>query len=367
MKESNAALLKSRWISWGPVHPASGQLRVLFDTDGEHLLGAKVDIGYVHRGIEKMAENRFFIGVIPMLEKICILDASNYDLGYVRAVEEIHGVDVPERARYIRVFMCELNRITSHLYWTALMAAVTGFYTILMWAINDRELLLDLGAEYTGQRVSYIYIIPGGVRQDLPSGFKEKAFEFLDYFEQRLKILYDTFFTNKLFQMRTSGVGVLKKEDALRLGAAGPTLRGSGLKIDVRKDDPYEVYEEMDFKIPTGERGDAYDRCMVRFHEMEQSTKIMRQALESMPDGPVKVRVPWIAPKGEALSRVEAARGEADFYLLTQRGSKPYRLKISTPSFKNLYLFSHISRGHLVADLPVLLFSLDPFPLDADR
>ncbi len=359
--------LEEKWISWGPVHPASGQMRVLFQTDGENLLDLIPDIGFTHRGIEKVCEFRTIISAIPSVEKICILDASNVDLGFVKAMEELLNIRVPEKAKLLRTFMCELNRITSHLYWTSLMGAVAGFYTVLMWAINERELFLDLGAMLSKTRVSYIYIVPGGVRYDVPEGFKEKAFEILDYFEGRLKTLYDMFFNNKLFEMRTKGVGVLKKKDAIRLGAAGPTLRGSGVKMDVRKDEPYAAYEEVDFEIPVGERGDAYDRCMVRYKEMRESVKIMKQVLEMLPSGRVKVKTPWILPPGEAFSRVESARGEINFYVVSKRGANPYRVKIATPSFKNLSLLRHISKGSLVADLPILVFSLDPFPLDSDR
>lgn len=354
-------------VSWGPQHAASGHLRFILDIDGDIIVDATPDVGYTHRGVEKVAENRPYLSFVPPMERVCNPDSFNLSLGYVRAVEEAMGVEPPERARFIRVIMAELNRIMSHLYWLSLFTMSGGLATILMWTIADRELLLDLAEMVTGNRVTYAYFIPGGVREDLPEGFRERTLKTLDYLEGRLKDYYDMVFENKIYQMRAKGVGVLKAADAIKLGLAGPSLRGSGVKVDTRKDEPYEVYDDLEFDVITEEDGDSYARAKVRFHEMEESISIVRQALDKIPSGPIAVRAPLRAPAGEVYSRVESARGELGCYLVSDGGAKPYRLKISTPSFRNLAAIPVLCKGATLADVPIIYFSLDLWPLDIDR
>lgn len=342
-------------------------MRIILDVDGDIVVNAIPSVGYTHRGIEKLAENRRYFQIVPLVERICNLDSVNVTLGYIQAVEELMGLVIPKRAQYIRVMMAEMGRIMSHLYWLALYGIMPGFLTMIMWPIADRELFLDLAEMVTGCRVTYPYFMIGGVRADLPSGFTEKATKTLNYFEKRLKDYDRMMYKNKLYEMRAKGIGVLKATDAIRLGVVGPNLRGSGIKADTRKDEPYQAYSKFDFEIPTEEAGDCDARARVRFHEMEQSISIIRQALKDMPEGPVQVRAPFRAPPGEIYKKIEAARGELGFYIISDGSDKPYRLKISSPSFRNMAALPFLGKGVTMADIPVIYFSLDLFPLDIDR
>ncbi len=357
-------------ISWGPQHPISGQFRIILETDGENVLKLTPDIGFTHRGIEKILENRTFLqGIVPV-ERLSMLDTANFLLAYVRAVEEIAEVDVPPRAKYIRTILCEISRINSHLYALGLIAEACGGYpAIFLWTVADRELFLDVAEMLTGTRWSYSFFIPGGVRRDIPSGFKEKVLEVLDYFEGRLETYRDSWLENELFKRRARGVGELPLDKAVTLGAAGPTLRGSGFRFDTRKDEPYEAYEDLDFKLVSMEEGDSYARTMVRYLEMVESVKIIREAIENIPEGRFRVRVPMRVPEGEAYVRVETARGEVGLHMITDGSIKPYRVKINSPSLRNLYVLSRMPEFSrlLVADVPVVLWSFDPWFLDADR
>jgi len=354
-------------VRWGPQHPVSGQWAFWLDVDGDIVVSMEPDVGYTHRGIEKVAENRTYIQNVPIVERASIFDAGNIVFGYVEAVEELMGIEVPERAKFLRVIAGEMSRIVSHLYWMCLMSIGVGLETVLMWTVNERELFLDLFEMLTGVRVTYSYFIPGGVRYDLPQGFYDEAMRRLDYFEKRLKDYWKMLYLNRTFQIRTQGVGVLKREDAIRLGVVGPNLRGSGVQADVRKDEPYAAYDQVDFIVPTEKEGDAYARALVRFHELEQSVSIIRQALKRIPSGKIRVKVPPSAPKGEAYSRVEAARGEIGYYIVSEGGDKPYRLKMSAPSFRNLPAMPYLARGVPMADIPTIYMSLDLIPLDVDR
>lgn len=356
-------------VRWGPQHPVSGQWAFWLDVDGDIVVNMEPDIGYTHRGIEKVAENRTYIQNVPVVERTSVFDAGNIVFGYVQAVEELMGIEIPERAKYIRTIVGEMSRIVSHLYGLGLLAIAVGFETMLMWFINDRELFLDLFEMLTGARITYSFFIPGGVLHDLPQGFYDEAMRRLDYFERRLKDYWKMFFLNRTFITRTRGVGVLKREDAIRLGVVGPNLRASGVEADVRKDEPYAAYDQIDFIIPTEKEGDAYARGGVRFHELEQSVSIIRQALQKIPDGKIRVKVPITPtpPKGEAYSRVETARGEIGYYIISDGSNRPYRVKISAPSFRNLLAMPFLSRNVPMADIPTIYLSLDLIPLDVDR
>lgn len=359
-------------ISWGPQHPMSGQVRILIDTDGEKVLNIIPDIGFTHRGIEKILENRNIVqGIVP-IERMVMVDTANIALSYVRAAEEILGIEPPKRAQYIRVILCEVCRILSHLYGFGLAAEACGGYpAVFLWTTADREPFLDLMERITGTRWSYSFFVPGGVYADFPDKIKEKFLATLDYFEQRLEAYKRAWFENKIFEARAKNVGILKPEDALRLGAAGPNLRGSGVALDVRKDEPYEAYDEIDFKVVTRSEGDSYARLMVRYLEMVESVKILRQAIENMPSGPYRKFVSPLRrlPKGEAYSRVETARGEIGVHIISDGGTKPYRVKIVSPTLRNLYVVSQMPKISeiLLADVPVILYSFDPWYLDADR
>jgi len=354
-------------VKWGPQHPVSGQWAFTLDVDADIVVKLEPDVGYTHRGIEKLAENRSFIQNIPLVERSCVFDAGNIVLGYVEAVDELMSLEVPERAKFVRVIVGELSRIASHLYWLCLMSIAVGLETMLMWTVNDRELFLDLLEMITGARITYSPFTPGGVRYDLPNGFKDEAIKKMDYFELRLKDYFDMLYLNRTFQTRTKNVGVLKQSEAIDFGVVGPNLRGSGVKADVRKDEPYAAYDQVDFIVPTEKEGDCYARSLVRFHEMEQSVSIIRQALDKIPPGPIKVKPPATAPKGEAYSRVETGRGEIGHYAIGNGSDRFHRLKISAPSFRSLLALPHIVREVPMADVPTVYISLDLLPFDIDR
>lgn len=355
-------------LSLGPQHPITGHFRFLVEIDGDMVLKLEPDIGYTHRGIEKIAEYRTYIQNLPVVERVnSYCDSMGTLLGYPKVIEELMGIEVPERAKYLRVIAAELNRIASHLYAICLVAISTGFETMLMWTINDRELILDLLEMLTGQRITLTYPTVGGVRYDMPQGFKEEALKRLNYLESRLKDYGRMMLENHTFKMRTRGVGVLKPSDAVRLGIVGPNLRASGVRADVRKDEPYEVYDRMEFEIPVLKNWDCYDRALIRALEIEQSIKIIKQALKDVPEGPIKARTPPVPPKGEAYSRVEAARGEFGYYLISDGKNKPYRLRIISPSFRNLVALPFLCRNVPLADVPVIYITLDLIPLDVDR
>jgi len=359
-------------ISWGPQHPMSGQTRILLDVDGEKVHRLIADLGFTHRGIEKILENRTFLkGIIPV-ERMVMVDTANIGLGYVLAVEEALGVEVPERASWIRSLICEMGRINSHLYAFGLQAEAAGYFpAVFLWTTIDREVLLDLFEELTGARWSFNFFLPGGVHADLPDGFQERVLDAVRYLRGRFEQYWEAMVENATFEMRCNGVATLSKEDAIRLGAAGPVLRGSGVAMDVRKDEPYAAYGDLDFKVITETAGDSMARLKVRFHEIGESLNMMEQIADEMPDGPVRTRTPLFAraKPGEVLSRVETPRGELGIHMFTDGGMNPYRVKINSPSLRNMYVFERLAELDeiLVADVPVVINSIDPWYLDADR
>lgn len=363
-------------MSWGPQHPISGQFRIIMETDGEKVSKLTPDVGFTYRGVEKILERRRFVqGIVPM-ERLSMLDSSNFLLAYVRAVEHIMGVDVPARAQHIRMILCEISRINSHLYSFGLIAEACGGYpAVFLWTVADRELFLDLAELLVGTRWSYSFFLPGGVRRDLPNEFEERTLETLDYFEERLKVYKMSWLENEVFKARAKGIGLLPCEEAVKLGATGPSLRGSGHALDVRKDEPYEAYSEIDFDLMTRPEGDVYARAMVRYLEMLESVRIIRRAIKNIPKGrfiehaidPIDLN--RSAPEGEAYARVETARGEVGVHMITNGTKMPYRVKINSPSLRNLYVLARMPEitDVLVADVPVLALSFDPWFLDADR
>ncbi len=361
---------KEIYVSVGPQHSGAGHFRMVLKLDGDIIVDVIPDPGFVHRSVEKIAENMLYVQIVPLVEKVTHVDASNLAMGYVRAVEELSGIQVPERAKYLRTIACELSRITSHLYFFGIFGIFLNHSTMFMWSFGDRDLFLDLTQLLTGTRIAHSYILAGGVRHDMPQDFPDKAMKVLDYFERKLEDYYKIFMLNPVMIERTRGVGVLSREDAIRLGATGPVLRASGVRYDTRKDDPYAAYDKIDFEIPVYKEGDSYARVMVRFREMQESVKIIRQALRDMPEGPVRPKrmVPrWPVKKGEHYARVEAARGELGYYIISDGKAKPYRLKMSSPSFRNLLILKHLLRGETLADMPAIYMSLDYWAPEADR
>ena len=357
-------------ISIGPQHPGSGHFRIIVVLEGDIVSEAIPDPGYVHRGAEKMCEFRNFVQNVPMLERTTLPDANGIIFPYILAVEELMGIQAPPRAQYLRIISAELNRIVSHLYWLGIYGVFLGHSTMFLWPMGDRELFMDLIQTVGGTRVTPSYIIPGGARNDLPDNFKDKALKAFGYFERRLKEYDRIFFSNPLVLKRSQGVGVLKRSEAIALGITGPNLRGSGLKSDTRKDEPYSMYETLDFDIPSYPDGDCWARGMVRFHELYWSMQIIKQAVEKMPSGPFRSRLPLLtarAPAGEAVARTEAARGCMSYYVVSDGTSKPYRVRVSVPSFRNMIGIPYLLKGGHLADVPPIYWSLDYWPVEADK
>jgi NADH-quinone oxidoreductase subunit D len=381
-------------LNVGPQHPGSGHMRILVKLNGDIIEDVDLDVGYVHRSVEKLSENRNYIHLIPLVERPAILDSIHMNLGYVMAVEKILGVDVPPRAQYLRSFAAEVNRIASHLYGMGILAVFMGHSTGFMWGFGDREVWVEILQALTGARVTNSYIIPGGVRRDLSPAIKEMTEKGITYMRRKLEDWRKIFINNPNIKARMQGVGVMKREDAIRWGAVGPNLRASGVYYDVRKMEPYAAYDKLDFEVPVYKEGDAYARTLVRIEEIEQSMKMLEQILKEIPEGnilsdrffrqipPVRLKKWWEGqrrivmpgyyasfrpPKGEAVSRVEAGRGELLYYVVSDGSSKPYRLRMITPSYRLIYVFKELAKGCRYADLVTVYGSLDYFPPEADR
>jgi NADH-quinone oxidoreductase subunit D len=342
-------------------------MRLIIELDGDIIVSVAPDPGYVHRGIEKICEVRNIIKSIPVIERPAIIDSSNLNHAYIRAIEELQGVEPPPRGKYLRSLLNEMNRIMSHLYWLSIYGVFVGHTTMFMWPLGDRELFIDLAEKLTGARITHSYIVPGGVRRDLPQGFAEEAVKRTLYFEKRLDEYEKIFFNNPLFSSRAKGVGVLSRREAVALGCTGPTLRGSGVDADLRKDEPYAAYPELDFDVPTRKEGDSFSRSIVRMDEMRESCKLIRQILKQIPAGPIRRKAPIVVPRGEAYSRVESARGECSFYMVGEGGDKPYRVRYITGSYRNMAAIPVLLKGGHMADMPTAWWSVDYWPVEADR
>ena len=359
-------------LFFGPAHPGSGNFSVILKVEGEKVVSARVDPGYLHRGFEKLMEYRLPIQNAVLSDRICIFEALAWNLIHAEAVEELMKLEIPERAKYIRVILAELSRIQSHLIWYGALSIGTGFDTGFKLAFGYRDFILDLFELITGGRVYPAgYICPGGVRRDLPEGAKEKILKVLDKTEQMIDFERAE---NPVHLARLRDVGILKLKDAIRLGATGPVLRASGLKTDVRKEEPYEVYDRFDFEIPVRKEGDGYARFQIGLEEMEQSTNIIKQALKELPEGEFiakefrKLKLNMKLPEGEAYIRNEIARGEAGIHIVSDGRITPYRVKIRGPSFLHLIpVLEFLLKGSQIADVPAIYWSLNGCPADLDR
>jgi len=357
---------------FGPAHPGSGNFGVKLKIDGEIVVTARADPGYLHRGFEKLMEYRTPIQNSVLSDRLCVLEPLNWNLVHAEAVDELMGIEVPERAKYIRVIMAELSRIQSHIIWYGVFSKGTGFDTGFKMAFGYRDYILDLFELITGGRVYPAgYICPGGVRRDFPDNAKMKILKVLDKMNAMIKLEE---LENPAMNARAKGVGVLKLKDAIRLGVTGPVLRGSGMNVDVRKEEPYEVYDIMDFEVPVRTEGDAYARYWIGIEEMKQSVKIVNQALENLPDGDVieaslkKPKISFKIPEGEVYVRNEIARGEAGIYMVSNGNSTPYRVKVRGPDFLHMIpVLEHLLKGVQIADVPAVYWSLNICPADMDR
>ena len=363
-------------LSMGPQHPSThGVLRLALVTDGEIVKQVTPHLGYMHRCFEKHAEALDYPAIIPYTDRIDYLAAMNQNLTYVLTIEKLMGLKVPERVEYIRVIMCEFNRIASHLVSIGTFGLDIGAFTPFLWSFIDREKILDLLEWVSGARMLYNYIWIGGVGRDLPEGWVEQAKSFLDYFEPRVDDLNNLLSYNKIFIERTANVGILTAEKAISYGVTGPNLRASGVQWDLRRNDPYSIYDRFDFDVPIGREiygplGSCWSRYMVRVWEIEQSMKIIRQAFAALPAGDVQEALPKRArvPKGEVYVRTETPRGEMGFYLISDGTDKPFRLKCRAPSFSNISaIVDMLDSRTMIADIVAVVGSIDIVLCDIDR
>jgi NADH-quinone oxidoreductase subunit D len=319
-------------------------------------------------------EGRLWIQNIALVPRICVPDPVPMEVCYSLAIEEIGGLQAPERAQWIRVMQLEMSRLAAHLFAFGGHAATTGMYTPMFWGVADRDLVLDRFEELTGGRVYSIYNIPGGVRRDIPDGFLERLSGLLDYLESRLPDYDNLFFTNQVFVKRARDVGKMTQEQALKWGVTGPCLRATGLAFDVRRDDPYLVYDKIEFDIPTEPGGDALSRNLVRRAELKQSIHILRQVIDRLPSikGPIRCPIPnplaWNVPAGEAYTRVESSKGELAYYVVSTGGDKPYRVHVRGPSSMHaVQVLENLAVGSRLEDIAQIMFSLDACPPEVDR
>jgi NADH-quinone oxidoreductase subunit D len=356
------------WINMGPQHPMThGLWNLRIKVDGETIVDAEPQVGYLHRGIEKICEDRTYTQIIPITDRLCYGASLAWSHLYCTTVEDLMGIEVPERAEYIRVAALEMQRIASHLMWLAAYAADLGAMIGFIYSMRDREVLIDLLQALSGSRITYNLPRIGGVAHDVPPNWVRDSLRACDYMERRLKEYEDLYEGSKVFMMRNEGVGVLTKEDAMNLGVTGPSLRGSGVKYDIRRDTPYSVYPEMDFQVASHPDGDCYSRYRVRMDEMYESCKIIRQAVTKMPKGKWRVMAPRNGPVSTGFGRVEDPRGEGVMYVVGNGTDRPHRLKIRSPIFVTVSAAPKMLIGYKVADVVAIMGGLDMCIGETDR
>jgi NADH-quinone oxidoreductase subunit D len=382
-------------LNMGPQHPSThGVLRLLLEIDGETVVRIMPDIGYLHTGIEKTCEAKFYQQVVPLTDRIDYLCPMTNNLAYVLAVEKLLGLEIPERAQWIRVLCNELTRINSHLVWLGTGAMDLGAMTVFLYCFREREELLKIFEAVSGQRMMTSYFRVGGVSLEPPLGWFDRVKKFADSFPSKMDEYEGLLTQNPIFLMRTKGVALLSKEDALLLGASGPTMRGSGIDFDLRRDMPYSSYEKFQFTVPVKTDGDVFARYQCRIAELRESCKIVQQALAGMPEGSIKADAPKVVlpdrekmktqmealiyhfkivtegftvPPGEVYSAIESPRGEMGYYIVSDGTPKPYRVHMRAPSFANLQALPSMCEGQLLADVVAAIGSIDIVLGDVDR
>ena len=383
------------FLNIGPQHPGThGVLRIILQLDGEDIVDAVPDIGFHHRGAEKMAERQSWHTYIPYTDRIDYLGGVNNNLAYLLAVEKLAGIEVPERAKVIRVMMCELFRIASHLVWYGTFAQDLGQLSPVFYMFTDRERVFDIVEAVCGGRMHPNWFRIGGVAQDLPNGWETLVKNFVNYFPKKLREYDKMVISNSLFKARTVGIGIFTLQEAIEWGATGANLRACGFDWDFRKKQPYSGYENFEFDIPTGNNGDCFDRALVRVEEMRQSLRIIEQCMKNLPEGPYKsdhplttppikkntmkdietlithfLNVSWgpVIPPGEAMSCIEATKGANSYYAISDGNTSPYRMRVRTPSFAHMQMLPYISKGYTVADMLSILGAMDYVLADIDR
>lgn len=388
-------LKKTMNLNFGPQHPAAhGVLRLILELDGEMIERADPHIGLLHRGTEKLIEHKTYSQAIPYFDRLDYVAPMNQEHAFALAVEKLLKLDVPIRAQYIRVIFCEIGRILSHILNITTQALDVGALTPSLWGFEEREKLMVFYERVSGSRLHANYFRPGGVHIDLPEGLEEDIYEFCKSFPKVIEDLETLLTDNRIFKQRNVNIGIVSKKEALDHGFSGVMIRGSGIPWDLRKSNPYECYEEFNFKIPVGKNGDCYDRYLCRIEEMKESINIMKQALKKIPKGPVmtldtKVGPPkrndmkmsmealinhfklytegYDVPNGEVYTAVEAPKGEFGVYLIADGTNKPYRCKIKAPGFVHLQAMNYMTKGHMLADVPAVLGSMDIVFGEVDR
>lgn len=383
-------------INFGPQHPAAhGVLRLVLELDGEVVTRADPHIGLLHRGTEKLIEYKNYTQALPYFDRLDYVSPMCQEHAYSLAVEKLLGCEIPRRAQFIRVLFSEITRILNHIMAVTTQALDVGAMTPLLWMFEEREKMMEFYERVSGARMHSAYIRPGGVHQDLPDGLLEDIAKFAKEFPAKIDDLDKLLTENRIFKQRMVGIGVVSKEEALDYGFSGPMIRGSGIAWDLRKSQPYEVYDEMDFDIPVGKNGDSYDRYLIRVEEMRQSIRIIEQCIEKMPkDGPVSTADPKISPPkraemkhsmealinhfklytegyhvpaGESYGAVEAPKGEFGVYIISDGSSKPHRCRVRAPGFAHLQGLDFMSRGHMLADVVTVISTQDIVFGEVDR
>jgi NADH-quinone oxidoreductase subunit D len=364
---------KATTLYIGPQHPGiTGNMMIRLKVEGDTIVKATTEVGYLHRAFEKLQEKRNWLQSFTLMCRFCVPETDPMEELYARAVEAIEGREVPERAKYIRVMVLELARLASFMLWYGGQNGSLGLYTMGQWSVGDRNYILDLFEELTGGRVYHMYIWPGGVRRDLPKGFEQKVLKTMDYLEKRLDDYDALMFDNAIFKKRTKGVGIVDKEKAVENGVVGAVLRGCGIKSDIRIDEPYEVYDKLDFIVPTQEGADIWARALVRRQEARQSIRIIRQVIDMMPGGPVYNKIPnpqkWTLPKGDAYVRVESVRGEIGMYAVSDGGLNPRRIHVRGAAYVHaITLLEDVLVGENIADVSAIMNSLGTCPPEIER
>lgn len=382
-------------LNMGPQHPSThGVLRLVLELDGEVITKITPDIGYLHRGVEKLSEYRTYHQILPLTDRLDYLAPMSNNLGYILAVEKLLNIEVPERAQTIRIIMAELTRLESHLVWIACHALDIGAMTVFLYAFREREVVMETYELISGARMTSNFFRAGGLSQDVPEEFVKKVSDFIDSMPGNIDTYEGLLTTNPIWLKRTIGNGVISAENAIDIGITGPALRGSGVDWDARRDAPYSGYENYQFQVPVGEKCDTFDRYKVRLVEMRESCKIVRQALDRLKPGPVLADCPQVCyppkesvynsieglihhfkiasegypvPEGEVYQGIEAPKGELGFYIVSDGGNKPERMRIRPPSFVNLQAIEQMSLGSMIADLVAVIGTLDIVLGEIDR
>jgi NADH-quinone oxidoreductase subunit D len=357
-------------LNMGPQHPSThGVLRVILKLDGEKVMGTECVIGYLHRGVEKIGENRTYQMFAPYVDRMDYCAAVCNGLGYCLAVEKLLGVEAPPRAQVIRVILTELNRLSSHLVWLGTHALDIGALTPLFYVMREREDTLNILEKYCGARLTTHAFRIGGLQYDIYDGFEQDILKFCDMFPSKVDEYEELLTNNRMWVDRLTNIGVLNADDCKAYGVTGPMLRAAGVKWDIRKAMPYSGYDKYDFEIPTRTNGDTYDRYMVRVQEMRQSTRIIRQAVQDIPPGPIMAKIPKLIkpPVGEVYVSIEAAKGELGYYIVSDGSTHPYRVRVRPPSFVNLQSLDKMARGALIADVVAVIGTIDIVLGEVDR